>query len=187
VTGSALLKLSPTNLPFYACLKNAEVFVLKKLFEILEYRINQPKNDDTFIKNSIEYCLHALLEEVYSLLTKGAQVKKVQLSRKEAITARFIELLNIYFKTQRQLSFYADKLNITPPYLSQVIKEVSGKTAGEMIDEVVVIEAKRLLKDPQYNITEVSDQLNFTSASFFGKFFKKHTGKSPSKYRCISV
>ena len=68
-------------------------------------------------------------------------------------------------------------------YLSSVVKEVSGKTAARWIDESVILEAKALLKYSGMSIQEIAYHLNFSTQSFFGKYFKQHTGTSPSRYK----
>ena len=79
--------------------------------------------------------------------------------------------------------FYADKLCLTPKYLSSVIHEVSGKFAGEWIDDHVVTLAKSLLTSSMKTIQEISYDLNFTTPSSFTKYFKRITGDTPREYR----
>ncbi len=81
------------------------------------------------------------------------------------------------------MTFYAEQLFLTPKHLSRVIKEVSGRSAGEWIDEQVILEAKARLKNLSLTVQEISDQLGFPNQSFFGKYFKRHVGLSPSDYR----
>ena len=81
------------------------------------------------------------------------------------------------------MNFYADKLFVTPKHLSAVLKEISGRTAGEWIDHRVILEAKMLLRTTGMNIQEISLALNFSNQSFFGKYFKHLTGISPRDYR----
>ena len=104
-------------------------------------------------------------------------------SHHEIIVEKFLHLVEIHYKEQRGLEFYADKLCITSKHLSKVVKETSGKTANIMIDEHVTLEAKALLKSTNMTIEQVSDELNFPSQSFFGKYFKRVTGMSPSEYK----
>ena len=82
-----------------------------------------------------------------------------------------------------RIGFYADKLCITPKYLSQVVLDISGHHAGEWIRDYVILEAKALLKCGKYNVQQVSDLLNFANQSFFGSYFKKAVGCSPSAYQ----
>jgi AraC-like DNA-binding protein len=81
------------------------------------------------------------------------------------------------------MAFYADKLCLTPKYLSKLIKQASGKSAPEWIDNFVILEAKNLLKYTNLAIKEIVFQLHFPNQSVFYKFFKAHTGMTPSEYR----
>lgn len=103
--------------------------------------------------------------------------------RGEVIFEEFTALLQQYNKQERNVGFYARQLNISPKYLSSVVKEVSGKTAARWIDESVILEAKTLLKYSGMSIQEIAYSLNFSTQSFFGKYFKHHTGTSPSRYK----
>ncbi len=103
--------------------------------------------------------------------------------RCEILFSEFMKLLEQHSKSQRNVGFYARQLNITPKYLSAAVKEVSGKTAARWIDESVILEAKALLKYSGLSIQEIAYRLNFSTQSFFGKYFKQHTGTSPSRYK----
>ena len=106
-----------------------------------------------------------------------------KLTHQEMIVEKFLNLVRIHHKQQRELKFYAQKLSISPRYLSKVIKETSGKPANDWIDDHVKLEAQALLKSTNMTIQQISDELNFPSQSFFGKYFKRVTGMSPSKYK----
>lgn len=95
----------------------------------------------------------------------------------------FIDLLESHFREERAVNFYAERLFVTPKHLSAVLKEISGQTAGEWIDQRVILEAKLLLRTTGMNIQEISTALNFSNQSFFGKYFKHLTGISPREYR----
>ena len=97
--------------------------------------------------------------------------------------AKFVLAVSENFKSERQVSYYADRLCVSPKHLSAVAKELSGMTAGEWIERYVVMEAKMLLKSTNLSVQEISNRLNFSNQSFFGKYFKHQTGFSPSEYR----
>lgn len=99
------------------------------------------------------------------------------------IFLNFKEILYKDFATQRSVSYYAKNLHITGKHLSEVLKNNSGKTARQWIDEVVVLEAKILLENRKLTISQISTILNFSTQSVFGKFFKKQLGISPTTYR----
>ena len=103
-------------------------------------------------------------------------------ARQEEIFHRFIKLVEKNYTVERNIGFYADKLCITPKYLSQLIYKASGIYAGDHIDNYVIAEAKMLIKSRKYTIAQVSDMLNFTSQAYFGRYFKKHTGMTPLEF-----
>lgn len=104
-------------------------------------------------------------------------------SRKTELFHRFLELLVHNFQQERSVKFYAERLFVSPKYLGVVVKDVSGKYANKIIDDWVIAEARNLLKYTDLSIQQVSQQLNFPNQSFFGKYFKKHTGMSPLEFR----
>ena len=128
------------------------------------------------------------IQEYYSFLQKKVKLKDNPF-RKEItqglILSLFYEIYSIYQgnEVERSVAYYADKMFLTAKHLSTAVKEVSGKTAGEWIDSLVILEAKALLKSSEMSIQEISDELHFANQSFFGKYFKHHTGMSPKEYR----
>ena len=124
-----------------------------------------------------------LLEVANILVGKSEALARPTLSRKEEILNQFLGLLFENVKQHHMVTYYADKLFITPQYLSLILKELTGKSANKWIDDALITEAKILLKAPQVTVQQVADQLNFSDQSTFGKFFKKHMGVSPIEYR----
>lgn len=96
---------------------------------------------------------------------------------------RFIALVTEYHNQERGMAFYADKLCLTPKYLSKLVKQASGRSAPDWIDSFVILEAKNLLKYSDKAIKEIVYELHFPNQSVFYKFFKAHTGMTPSDYR----
>ena len=99
------------------------------------------------------------------------------------IVIDFISMLKQNYKQHRDANFYAEKLCLTPKYLSTLIKEHTGKTLHEWIDEYVTTESKALLRSTKITIDQISNNLNFPSQDTFSKFFKRVVGISPSEYR----
>lgn len=139
--------------------------------------------DHIYRKEIIQSLLLSLFYDVCNIFARHKQIKEKGMSRRDELFSQFIREVMLYYKEERSVKFYADKMCVTPKYLSQVIKEVSGKTAGTWIDEYVTLEAKALLKSSSLNIQEISDVLHFANQSFFGKYFKQQTGMSPKTYR----
>lgn len=98
---------------------------------------------------------------------------------------RFMKILSENYTREREVGYYADKMNLTPRYLTTTIKKVSGCTVSEWIYRFIIKDAKYLLKHTDMTVQQVAYELNFPNQSFFGKFFKKHTGMSPGAYRNI--
>lgn len=104
-------------------------------------------------------------------------------SRKEEIFMQFIAKVQEFYRKERNVTFYADKLCVTPKYLSSVIHEVSGKYATDWITDYVILEAKGMLRIEGRSVKDVCNMLNFANQSFFAKYFKQHTGYTPKEYK----
>lgn len=104
-------------------------------------------------------------------------------SKQDILVEKFLAIVKENYRKHRMIEFYSDKLFLTPKYLSGVIKERSGKSSGDWIEDHVMLEAKALLKSTDKSIKQISDELNFPSQSFFGKYFKRRAGISPKVYR----
>lgn len=113
----------------------------------------------------------------YLPIIKSSQKSSGRLSEK------FLSLVQLNFKKERFLDFYADKLEVTTKHLSKTVKDYTGFSAVDWITRYLILEAKVLLKSTNMSIQQISDELNFPSQSFFGRYFKKHTGKSPKDFR----
>ncbi len=94
-----------------------------------------------------------------------------------------VNLVKAHFRKEREVGFYAAKLKLTPKYLSKLIRDNSNKSVNEWINDYILLEAKALLKSTNMTIQQISDELNFPSQSFFGKYFKRLAGVSPRDYR----
>ena len=118
----------------------------------------------------IGYYLHKLTE-------------KDRKTRSETILEDFLGLVQKHHKQERSLEFYAGKLFISSKHLSITVKNCSGKSARQWVDDYVILEAKRLLMSTELSVQQISDELHFPSQSFFGKYFKREVGVSPKQYR----
>lgn len=123
------------------------------------------------------YAICAMYEKYYEHFTESA------FTRKEIIARDFLNLVFNNYHKERSVSYYADKLCITPAYLNAAVKEVQGLPASKVITNAVVIFAKTQLKNSTDSIKEISDKMNFPNVSFFCKFFKREVGVTPIQYR----
>ena len=129
---------------------------------------------------------HSFLSVVYNTLDiviSNNAYSTNRLGRQGELTSDFLKLVSENFKRERSVQYYANNLFVTSRYLSKVVKEVTGKTCGELIGIAVIKEAKLLLSLRGMNVAQAAEVLQFSDQSFFGKYFKKHTGTSPSVYR----
>lgn len=95
----------------------------------------------------------------------------------------FLELLDKHITTHKQVSHYTDLLNLSPYQLNEITKSSIGKTASELINEQIILEAKRYLLATPNQIKDIADQVGYEDVSYFIRFFKKHTGLSPESFR----
>ena len=86
-------------------------------------------------------------------------------------------------RTEREVSYYAERLNVSPKYLSATIKRVTGHSVTSYIDRFTVPILKDLLNNERLSLTQIADYMNFTSLSYFSRYCTKHLGMSPSEYR----
>lgn len=96
---------------------------------------------------------------------------------------KFRQLLSKHYMQERKLDFYASQLYLLPKSLSAAVKKQTGKSAGQWIDEAVMLEAKVLLQNKKLTVSQISGMLNFSDQSVFGKFFRANSGMSPITYR----
>jgi len=106
-----------------------------------------------------------------------------EMKRTDSILKGFAELLGQHIMKESSLDFYAEQLCISKQYLSLIVKEKTRVTAGKIIAVMRTETASRLLRDPELTIQQIASMMSFADQSSFGKFFKKHTGISPMKYR----
>ncbi|MDR1504373.1 MAG: helix-turn-helix domain-containing protein [Prevotella sp.] len=144
-----------------------------------QYKRNEQLYKEEIAKN----LLGALMIEVSSIYIECRDNEISSTTRKEEIFNQFIKLLFKHHREERSISFYADKLCLTPKYLAQIIKKVSGKPTLDWITEITILSIKAMLKSSSYTVMQISEDLNFPNPSFFGRFFKKHTGLTPMQYR----
>lgn len=136
-----------------------------------------------FRREVVQYMVIALLYDIKYIHDQKQTSASLRPSRQEEVFNRFITLVNEHSKQERTIGFYAGKLCLTPHYLSTVIREASGQTVMEWINQAVILEAKVLLKHSDLLVFQISDELNFPNPSFFSKFFKRMTGMTPAEYQ----
>lgn len=158
-------------------LDSVEVGILEKIFDLAT--VVSVSGREQVMKNVLALMVNTI-SDMYSMrVDRGQQ----HVSRTEEYFERFLKSVSANFAKERSVAFYADALHITPKYLSTIIKEVSGKSANTWINDFVIQQAKVYLKFSGKSIQEIAYMLNFSTQSFFGKYFKRYTGISPSDFR----
>lgn len=158
---------------------------LRTLYTSLEFiKGKMRQQTHLFHKESLSLALKLFFLDLGNIyMGKREHYTPPTLSRKEELFLDFQTLLREHCKKQHDVKFYANKLCITTQYLSSILKEQSGRSASQWIQEALMVEAKSMLKTPRINVQQVADELNFPDQSTFGKFFKKHAGVSPMAFR----
>lgn len=137
---------------------------------------------EAFDMRSIDYLLQSLhchIVAYHQHTCCGASQTK---GRKEELFRKFIELLNIHIG-KHKLPFYAEKMNISPQYLSRLVEDSSGTAARDWINRAVVLQAKLLLRSSRYTIEQIAEELNFSTVPYFCRLFKREVGTPPTEYR----
>lgn len=152
---------------------------LVELYAMIE-RYNGRAGMSEKVRNSL---VLSLLLIVASAFENSTQIDDCPCSRAESITRRFFDLLLQYFERERTVAFYADRLCVTPKYLSVAVKSITHYSVQMWINEVVLFEAKRALRATDLTVQQISEKLHFPNSSSFVRFFRTHVGVSPLRYR----
>jgi AraC family transcriptional activator of pobA len=137
---------------------------------------------------SREDIVRVLLLHIFLLIEQSTQDRTQSISiHKNPLVKNFQKLVEKKFITLRQPGDYADLLHVTPNHLNALCKEHLGLQAGAVIRNRIVLEAKRLLINLDYTISQIAYQLNFNDNSYFTRFFKKETGVTPEVFRAKSA
>lgn len=152
-----------------------------RAYSIIKERICDTKHK--FQRDTLLSQMRVLYFDICDALSRRIPVENKGLPRGYSIFGNFFSLLGDNYRTERNVNWYSDKLCMTPKYLSEVVKSVSGLTAGEWITQFTIIELKRLLHNSELSIKEIAAEMNFPNQSYLGKYFKNIVGVSPSDYR----
>lgn len=180
--------VSPDRFPYFES-------VARHVFLLSPVQSAEIRHSLQFIKDKFEGNRHRHHPEMLRSFISGLLYEAASLyedynfslsaiqTRSQLLTADFKRLVNLHFLRQRGVSFYAEKLFISPGHLTETVREVTGKTPGDWIAEAVVLEASVLLLNPALTVAQIADALEFPDQSAFGKYFKKIKGLSPAAYR----
>lgn len=182
IMGNLVLSMYPyyRNEPCYVWQTGEEDEVVRYMKLIDDTQQNEY---DLFSQHEQKLLLLALTHRLCSIYSRKLFTGPDKLKHKHETFLKLVRLIEKYYTEQRGVEFYADKLCLSPKYLSALTKSVCGYTVQEIVFKAIIRKSISLLANTQKSIQEISDELNFPNASYFGTFFKKQTGKSPLQYR----
>lgn len=166
---------------------NPGVALTRENYEYIQELFNHIKKEksekhpfsESIIKTYIQLILAIGSKQKSSI--ENDTVSQEKLPNKNA--AEFQKLLETHFKSEKELSFYSDKLNITNNTLSKAVKKEFAKTPSQLINERIILEAKKLLHLTYRSVKEIASELGFSDEFYFSRYFKKSVGCSPKNYR----
>ncbi len=158
--------------------------VSEVLRDSIKVIIKSLRIDNFMDEMQINLAYSQLILHIGALYEGNAPEKKSpRYSRNQEIVKELVRLVILYYKTERNVSFYAEKMHLSPQHLSTTIKKITGKTLTDIISSFIIHDAQAKLRSTEMTIQEIAYSLNFTDISFFGKYFKRYTGMSPKRYR----
>ena len=164
--------------PFFQ-LDPAEVRHIKDLILRINDELQDHRPDH---ETAIQHYLYLILLELKRSYRQGATAA-AGIPETAALATRFRKLVNQHYLEKQQVAEYAELLHVTPNHLNRIIKEVSGRTASAHIDEMILQEAKVLLRYTDLTVSEISWRLLFSEPSAFNRWFKKASGATPAGFR----
>ncbi|WP_133271481.1 AraC family transcriptional regulator [Hymenobacter radiodurans] len=177
-TGKLRFLVAPTT--YVLSLSAAEAASLAVSLRFLQQKYySSTAERDNILKNII----NSLLFEIGALYEQQPAPLPTGKPRSQLLATAFKQLVQTHSATARGVAFYASQLCITPKHLTELVKDATGRTAGDWITAAAVLEAKTLLQNPALSIQQVAASLHFTDQFAFSRFFKKSTGLSPTAYR----
>lgn len=162
------------------------------LFERLQFhmkeleRLNDSTHSNYYAEELIWHHFSLLMYEI-DIFNRQSGDRHNYTSREEELTTGFFSLVRDHYIAHHDVQFYADSLHVSRKYLSRIVKKTMAKSPKDIINQVLLIEAKILLRNSNSNVNQVSHTLKFSDSAVFSKFFKKHTGQKPSEYKMIDL
>ena len=154
--------------------------VLKEALSIIKLIVIEVGNTKRQHKDIVRAYLLALFVIVNRTVVVAASDSPLQ---QQVILNDYQRLVEKCFAEKRLPKEYAALLHITPNYLNAICQQLVGKSAGEIIRDWILLEAKRLLVNAKYSMTDIAMQLSFTDSPHFSRFFKKYTNQTPEEFR----
>ena len=174
----AYLPIVQLHEPKQTLAADAAQHLITKMREIIGYL-----HSDHIYKGEVLRMLYSIFLLDLQNAQNSAIVHRQTPQRVEEIFIGFIRLLPLHFAEHHDIAFYADQLHISTVYLSRVVRQVTGRTVVDYINQMLLMEATVLLQTSKLSITQIADHLHFSDAPSFSKFFSRLKGMSPKEYR----
>ncbi|MCR4994123.1 MAG: helix-turn-helix domain-containing protein [Bacteroidales bacterium] len=167
--------------PVYT-LSRDDTKIIDHYYALIYNRIQKPVH--RYQNAEVRTLLNAFLLIIVGLMSSEMSLTATRTTiRGEQIVEKFLWLVNENNGHQRFVDYYAERLNITPKYLSTLVQKALGRTPSEVIRAVTIKEIERRLRYTKQSIKEISNALDFPNTSFFGRYFKHYSGMTPVAYR----
>lgn len=134
-------------------------------------------------KAKLSAIIQAFIYELHQTLYYLKTDLRLEDKHEHYLFPEFLKILSKSYPCNRKISYYANLLNTTPKYLTLICKQQCGKTASELINQHMIKDIIRLLRDSNKSIKEISNELEFPNLSFFGTYVRRHLKMSPKEYR----
>lgn len=157
--------------------------IINSMFQLLKVYFDQKKC--TCLTDLVLYQLKAFFIGFHEYLQRNPQYQQSEIKsrRIRELFNHFMMLVEREYKTSRDVNYYAQKMNITSKYLTNIVKQVTPHTPKIIIDEYVILQLKMQLHLSKQSIKEIAWEYHFSDVSFFCRYFKSHTGKTPQQFR----
>lgn len=168
--------------PFYRHQNANMLYAVRGLVQASNavYRDHENRFREAIAQNLLQIFFLDVYDKAQRLFTMD-QIERG--SRREVLFKRFIDLVHNYCTSQREVTFYARQLCISTRYLSAITQQMEHESAKTIIDRHLMLELKLALRSTDLSMKELADKYHFPDQSFFGRYFKKHTGMSPKEFR----
>ena len=176
----AYLPIVQLHEPKQTLASDAAQHLIMKLREIIGYL-----HSEHIYKGEVLRMLYFIFLLDLQNAQQRAIVHRQTPQRVEEIFIGFLRLLPSHFAEHHDIAFYADRLHISPVYLSRVVRQVTGRTVVDYINQMLLMEATFLLQTSKLSITQIADHLHFADTPSFSKFFSRQKGMSPKEYRKV--
>ena len=142
-----------------------------------------PQPDNLFAISEYKMLLMSLTYRLCTIFSNKFFADASHNARRTEVFLKLIQLIGRHYMTERGVTFYADKLFLSPKYLSELSKSMCGYTVQELVFKAITRKAMSLLDSTNKTVAEIANDFHFPNPSSFGTFFRKQTGMSPQKYR----